>query len=119
MIRPKTIFLDIDGTLVEHLGNIEKQCMASSLPILPGTLEKISEWDRKGYNIILTTGRRESSRRRTEEQLESLGIIYDKLIMGIGGGPRVIINDLKIDSDEPTAIAINLKRNLGIKDVNI
>lgn len=118
MNRPKTIFLDIDGTLVEHLGNIEKQCM-QELKLLPGTLEKLSEWDRKGYNIILTTGRREGSRRRTEEQLEKLGIVYDKLIMGIGGGARVLINDLKPDRDDNTAIAINLKRNLGIKDVNI
>lgn len=118
MSRPKTIFLDIDGTLVKHLGFIEKQS-TEELELLPGTLEKIAEWDRKGYNIILTTGRREGVRRQTEKQLEKAGIIYDKLIMGIGGGTRVVINDLKPDKEDHTAIAINLKRNLGIKDVNI
>ena len=45
--------------------------------------------------IILTTGRKEGMRRITEQQLENAGIVYDRLIMGIGGGIRVLINDLK------------------------
>lgn len=118
MTRPKTIFLDIDGTLVSHLGSIEKQ-FTESLQLLPGTLEKLSEWDRKGYNIILTTGRRESTRKRTEEQLAEKGIYYDQLIMGIGGGTRVLINDKKPDSDHETAISLSLKRNEGISKVYI
>ena len=118
MNRPKTIFLDIDGTLVRHLGGLEKQ-VTQHLSLLPGTLEKLSEWDKKGYNIILTTGRRESSRKITEFQLEELGIFYDQLIMGIGGGTRVLINDLKPDKPDFTAIAINLKRNTGIGDIDI
>jgi hydroxymethylpyrimidine pyrophosphatase-like HAD family hydrolase len=118
MNRPKTLFVDIDGTLVAHYGTIEKQ-FTKSLDLLPGTLEKFSEWDRKGYNIILTTGRRESTRKRTEEQLAELGIYYDQLIMGVGGGTRVLINDKKPDSDHDTAIAINLTRNVGISEVYI
>ena len=39
--------------------------------------------------------------------------------MGIGGGTRVLINDLKPDRDGDTAIAINLKRDIGVKDVKI
>ena len=39
--------------------------------------------------------------------------------MGIGGGTRVLINDLKPDRDGDTAIAINLKRDIGVKDVEI
>ena len=118
MTRPKTIFLDIDGTLVSHLGSIEKQ-FTESLQLLPGTLEKLSEWDRKGYNIILTTGRRESTRKRTEEQLAEKGIYYDQLIMGIGGGTRILINDKKPDRDDETAISLSLKRNEGISEVYI
>jgi ribonucleotide monophosphatase NagD (HAD superfamily) len=114
MNRPKTIFLDIDGTLVEHSENISEQLL--QLPkILNGTLEKLSEWDKKGYNIILTTGRKEGVRKITEKQLSELGIFYDQLIMGIGGGTRVLINDRKKESSNNTAIAINLDRNQGIK----
>jgi len=39
--------------------------------------------------------------------------------MGIGGGARVLINDLKPDRADDTAIAINLKRDIGVKDVEI
>jgi len=89
------------------------------MKVLEGTISKLQEWDRKGYNIILTTGRRESMREQTVIQLSAAGIIYDQLIMGIGGGKRCLINDLKEGSDEPTAIAINVQRNQGIHGVEI
>ena len=84
------------------------------MKILPGTVEKLWEWDKLGYNIILTTGRKECLRKTTEEQLLKVGIIYDQLIMGIGGGVRVLINDKKAGSENETALAISLKRNEGI-----
>jgi hydroxymethylpyrimidine pyrophosphatase-like HAD family hydrolase len=117
-IRPKTIFCDIDGTLVLH-ENPSKSGRSDNVPvIIEGTVEKLLEWDSKGYNIILVTGRRESSRESTEKQLNSMGIIYDKLIMGIGGGVRVIINDKKPDG-ELSCESININRNQGIKNINI
>ena len=117
MNKPKTIICDIDGVLLEHL-NLGVSYQVSVKP-LEGTLEKINEWDAKGYNIILITGRRESFRKVTEEQLKSYGIFYDQLIMGVGGGDRVIINDRKPNSNRDTAYTINLDRNKGIKDVKI
>jgi len=116
MERPKTIFLDIDGTLVEHSENIIEQ-FKKTPKLLDGTLETITEWDKKGYNIILTTGRREGMRKVTESQLLELGIIYDQLIMGIGGGTRVLVNDRKKGKDFDTAISINLTRNEGISSL--
>jgi hydroxymethylpyrimidine pyrophosphatase-like HAD family hydrolase len=114
--RPKTIFLDIDGTLVEHSENISKQYVHTP-KLLNGTLEKLAEWDKKGYNIILTTGRKESGRAATEKQLLELGIFYDQLIMGIGGGIRVLINDRKKNKTYDTAVSINLDRNEGISSI--
>lgn len=118
MEKPKTIFLDIDGTLVKHKPLCENTLPNSKLEILDGTLEKLTEWDLKGYRIILTTGRKESLRMATENQLNDLGIFYDILIMGIGGGDRILINDKKSDG-RITAFAICPDRNTGIKDVNI
>ena len=115
--RPKTIFLDIDGTLIHHTNLLTEQL--KDVTLLDGTIEKLLEWDRKGYNIILTTGRRESMRSKTEEQLLNLGIFYDKLIMGIGGGNRIIINDRKPNSKDDTCFAINVDRNQGIKNIDI
>jgi phosphoglycolate phosphatase-like HAD superfamily hydrolase len=117
MNRPKTIFLDIDGTLIDHSENIVEQ-FTKTPKLLKGTLEKLSEWDSKGYNIILTTGRREGVRDITVKQLAELGIFYDQLIMGLGGGIRVVVNDRKKDKEYDTAIAINLKRNEGIGTIN-
>ena len=120
--KPKTIFCDIDGTLCEHPYSGTKHGsydMDSDMIPLSGTIKKLWEWDKAGHMIILTTGRKEGMRKSTENQLRRAGIIYDKLIMGIGGGTRVLVNDLKPDRDGPTAIAINLKRDIGVKDVKI
>ena len=117
--RPVTIFCDIDGTLVKHDPPYITCKEDYKMILLDGTLEKLEEWDRSGYNIILTTGRRESMRKQTEIQLSNIGIFYDQLIMGIGGGKRIIINDRKPNKEENYAHAINLTRNKGIKNVKI
>ena len=118
--KPKTILCDIDGTLCEYpytgkMISFDDEIMKP----LPHTLKKLWEWDKAGHMIILTTGRKEGMRETTERQLREAGIVYDKLIMGIGGGTRVLINDLKPDREGDTAIAINLKRDIGVKDVEI
>ena len=118
-IRPKTIFCDIDGTLVKHRSPLVSCKPNYKMDLLDGTLEKLDEWDRLGYNIILTTGRRESARPETEKQLAEAGIIYDQLIMGIGGGHRYIINDRKPNIGRDTAHAVNIDRNKGVKNVKI
>lgn len=116
--RPKTIFCDIDGTLVVHDPPTKNTKPDVKLTLLEGTVEKLTEWDAKGYHIILTTGRKESMRVATERQLAEAGIFYNQLIMGIGGGPRILINDNKPDGAE-YASAINIKRNEGINNIDI
>lgn len=113
----KTIFCDIDGCIFKHNGNMSTQFNEPEL--LPGAIKKINEWDANGYKIILTTGRKESMRKITEEQLDKFHIFYDQLIMGINRGKRIIINDMKDNSNEEMAMAINIKRNLGLEDIII
>ncbi len=117
MSKPKTIICDIDGVLLRHKNEGLSEQLNSEL--LDGTISKITEWDSNGYNIILITGRRESMRKNTEKQLGLLGIFYDQLVMGVGGGDRVVINDRKPNSERNTAYAINLNRNEGIENVKI
>lgn len=114
----KTIFLDIDGTLVEHKNPHLTSLPSHKMNVLDGTIEKLLDWNKKGYVIILTTGRKESTREVTIKQLQDVGIFYDQLIMGVGRGPRIIINDNKPDGTL-TAFAVNLIRNVGIGDINI
>ena len=116
--RPKTIICDIDGTLVKHSKPSTVANTVYRMELLPGTLAKLEEWEAKGYRIILLTGRKESMRRVTEKQLRDVGIFYDQLIMGVGGGVRYIVNDIKPNGSE-SAFAINVERNKGIENINI
>lgn len=110
--KPKTIFCDIDGTIIKHVHRFS-EVGKHPAEILPGVKEKFDEWDSKGYKIILTTARKESARRLTEKQLSSIGLPWDYLIMGVTSGQRVLINDKLIDSDPDRAIAINVITSEG------
>lgn len=112
-----TIFLDIDGTLLKHHGSLTGLSLKEPI-LLEGVLEKLNKWEGEGFNIVLTTGRKESQRALTERQLESLGIFYDHLLMGIGGGPRYLIND-EHPSGKVMAHAINIKRDAGLLNVDL
>lgn len=114
----KTIFCDIDGVLFEHPGNYDNIYKLNP-KVLPDVHKKLQEWHMKGYYIVLTTARLPSLRGITEAQLEEGCIQYHQLVMGIGRGQRVVINDLKPNSNEPTAFAVNLVRNVGLSDVEI
>ena len=114
---PKTIFCDIDGVLFQHTGSLDQ--VFSEPIVISGTREKIQEWHLKGYIIILTTGRMPSLKSITEAQLIRAKIPYHDLIMGVSRGQRVLINDYKSNSNEPTAIGITLKRNKGIQNLDI
>ena len=57
-------------------------------------------------------------RKNTEKQLSDVGIFYDQLVMGIGGGPRVLINDNKPNGDM-TASSHSIPRDIGIENIDI
>jgi len=118
MDRPKTIFCDIDGTLVRHKGDIVLN-IHEQPEILPNVIESLKQWEKLNYRIILTTGRKESARALTEAQLSSLGIVYDQLVMGLPNGERVLINDKKPSGIDNMARAVNITRNAGLANINL
>ena len=115
---PKTIFCDIDGTLLEHTGDVINN-YKNPPHILNDIVRNIKQWEKLNYKIVLTTGRKECLREMTKQQLLSCGIIHDDLIMGLPNGSRVLINDKKPNSPENTAFAINLVRNRGMENVDL
>ncbi len=117
MSTPKTIFCDIDGTLLPHTGDIINNLM-NQLP-LENVRDTLKQWDRMNHTIILTTGRKESTRKATEKKLLEAGIHYHQLVMNLPNGPRVLINDKKEKGLENTAYAINLVRNEGFNNVDV
>jgi len=115
--KSKTIFCDLDGTLVKHPGDVRVvQDPNYELEVLPGVDKLLYEIDVNSYHLVITTGRKESAREATVKQLQRAGILYDQLIMGFGGGDRILINDRKPNSDRDTAYVINVDRNKGIID---
>jgi len=112
--KPKTIFCDIDGTILKHAHRFSD--LKNGQGLLDGVLDKFNEWDSQGYKIVLCTARKESARDMTERYLSNLGICWDILLMGLTSGERILIND-KLSADMPDrAKAINLITDQGFKE---
>lgn len=114
----KVVFLDIDGCLLKHHGGSSSTINDHPMEILPGIRKKLDEWEVNGCQIIITTGRKESYRKFTEDQLFRAGVAYDQLVMGLGKGERIVINDRKADGTQ-TARAIMVDRNEGIGGIEL
>ena len=110
--KPKTIFCDIDGTILKHSYGFSNVIKIAP-EILEGVIEKFNDWDSKGHKIILTTARKESARKITERHLQDLGLCWDILLMNMTSGQRFIINDKLAVEDQDRAIAINLITDSG------
>lgn len=107
----KTFFIDIDGTLLYHEENFEEVAFAKELPRLKDSKEMTVRWHCEGHMIILTTARPECMRPVTELQLHNAGILYDKLVMGVGSGDRILINDHEPNGPSK-ARAYSVRRNI-------
>lgn len=110
----RTLFIDIDGTLIRHQVFLEK--MLSEPPeILPGVDKQLRSWYNEGDAIILTTARPEWAREITEKQLRTIDISYHQLIMDCTNGERILINDEK-PTMAVTARAFTVNRNCGLEN---
>lgn len=116
--KPKTIFCDIDGTILKHEHTISDVLMGNSPMMLDGVRRKMNQWDSQGHRIILVTARKESTRSVTETHLRSMGIAWDQLIMGVTNGARVLINDKLYDDDADRAFAVNVITDDGFDGIN-
>ena len=115
--KPKTIFCDIDGTILNHIHQFSELNQNSQVALC-GALKKFNEWDSQGHRIILSTARKESAREMTESHLWSLGFCWDQLIMGITSGERVLINDKINTKAPPRAKSVNVITNQGFNDID-
>lgn len=117
MIYSKTLFIDIDGTILEFYDPFEEVVAGKIRPkALPKVKEFLMKAHKEGDKIILVTGRPEAMRTLTIESLKEEGIIYDQLVMAVGAGPRYLINDRggKVFNK---AIAVNIETNGCFPDI--
>jgi len=112
----KTIICDIDGTLLNYLHDRPLSERGKTDHVaLPGTVERMRQWEVDGCRIIIITGRRESERTRTIAELERVGIPYDMLLMGFADSGRVLINDIN-SKGKVKAHAVSLPRDQGFDE---
>jgi len=114
----KTYFIDIDGCLLFYIKDFADMHLYLDLPPLDDVRLKVNKWHCEGNCIVITTSRPESLRSLTEKQLQNAGIVYNTLLMNLGVGPRVLINDIESEDSPPKAIAVNVVRNKeGLRNV--
>ena len=117
-MKNKTIFTDIDGTLV-HQVRFEEIDPFKSVA-LPGVVEKMTQWFKEGHHIVLTTARPEHLRSITIQEMDLLGIPFHQLVMGIGRAERVLINNASEERpEEVRASGIQVQKNQGFENVVI
>jgi hypothetical protein len=106
--QPKTWFIDLDGTIVEHNG------YKNGGDVLLNGVKPFFDNINSEDIIIITTARSSYYSNETISFLNNNGIRYDKIIFDLPTGERILINDKKPDN-KITAIAVNLDRNEGLK----
>jgi hypothetical protein len=112
-MKQKTVFADIDGLLVIHNGEGASRQWLLPHKLVDGAREFLDALEREGVYIVLVTARKECVREDTVQQLRWMGLIYDQLVMGLGSGPRYLLNDSKPGQPE-TCFALTLERNAAI-----
>ena len=118
VIKNPTLFVDIDGTLVKYRKFSELS--ESILTPIQDVIDYVNNHYDAGAVVVITTARPEAYRLFTKQELEKIGVKYSQLIMEMGRGTRVILNDLDPENPElPRAIGINLQRDGGLEDITI
>jgi len=113
----KTIFSDIDGTLIEQARFEDLDPNVAN--VLPGVKEKMDEWYEAGHHIVLTTARPWNLELVTKQQMQNAGIRYHQLLMGIGREERILINNnSKGEPNAPRAMAVAVGRDAGFTNSN-
>ena len=107
----KTLFCDIDGTLVTNSSIHFPPYVGQGESIQPNIDYLNKLYDEGRTHIVLTTSRPENTRQITTDELESKGIKYDQLVMGLPHCQRIVINDFASSNSYPSCGSINLPRN--------
>ena len=107
----KCLFVDIDGTLITNSSHHFPPYVGSGEPI-ENNIDFLADLHEQGKTkIVLTTSRPDKFRQLTIMELQTKGIPFDELVMGLPHCQRVIINDFARSNPYPSCKAINIPRN--------
>ena len=106
-----TIFVDLDGTLVESSSEYFDPLWGTTKGIKENIDAVNALYNTGKVRVVITTTRSETYRQVTIEQLKREGILYHDLILDLSHGKRVIINDYAATNPYRSCDAINIARN--------
>lgn len=108
-----TLIFDIDGVIFEHDKGFNSTKGKYTYPTneITKNVNFLRDRYNLGDNIVLMTARPEIEKSNLLRELSQKKIPFTKLIMGLSGGPRILINDKKPLKKIKTALAIQTKRN--------
>jgi len=108
----KTLFVDIDGVLVEGGGGKYLKPYWGDNEGITKNIKFLNKLHSTGkVHIILTTARPKSMQEETIKQLKREGILYNNIIFDLYHGNRIIINDYGSSNLYPTCEAVNISRD--------
>ena len=107
----KTLFVDLDGTLVKSSGKYTPPYWGETEGITKNINFLNSLYDTGNVYIIITTARSSEAKKVTLEQLQRENIKYDNIIFDLFHANRTIINDYGTSNPYPTCDAVNIVRN--------
>ena len=108
----RTLFVDIDGTLLRSQHRSFNGGWGEGQPVLQRNCAALRELYSLGrVVVVLTTSRPEHWRVATLRQLAAADVPFDKLLMGLPAAGRVLINDTVPERGERTASVIELGRD--------
>lgn len=117
-IKNPTLFVDIDGTIVQYRKFSELS--TAVLTPIQEVIDTVNNYYNEGAVVIITTARPSAYELFTKQELEKLGVKYHQLVMNLGRGTRVILNDKDPENPElPRALGINLNRDRGWEGLDI
>jgi hypothetical protein len=109
--RFRTIFCDLDGTLITNAAAHFPPYYGEGQPIQKN-IDELNRIYKKGETlVIITTSRPERFMEVTKKELDNYGIPFDVLLMGLPHSKRIIINDYAASNPYPSCESINIPRN--------
>ena len=106
-----TLFIDLDGTLVENSAEYFSPFWGET-DAIKENVDIVNRLYESGCGeIIITTTRSAESEEVTREQLKRIGLKYHRILFGLLHGRRIIINDYSRSNPYRSCDAINLSRN--------
>lgn len=112
-LKPPTVLIDIDGTIIKHHESGAVHQWMTEPELLPGVFEYWDWLEANNATIILVTARYGAGLEAVLEWLSAQGLFWHNVVAAVSNGPRILINDMKRSGF--SAIAMTVERNGGLE----